>query len=296
MSRLAPRRFRCLLFLLAACAAGAATDIHAARSITFGVIGDTGTGGAGQYAVGAAMEKVWLKTPFPLVLMLGDNLYGEFKGAESFSRRFELPYASLLKLGVKFRAVLGNHGQAANEISYAPFGMEGKPYYTFMEAGGLAQFFALDSDLLQARPVDSAQVEWLASALKASTARWKIVYFHHPIYNAGRTHGPNLKLRAVVEPLFTHYGVSLVLSGHEHVYERFKPRHGVEYFISGSSAKVKPDSIDRSDHALAFGNDTVCQFMIFEVTEGQMRFRAISAAGEVIDSGVILAPDTAASR
>jgi hypothetical protein len=296
VSRSAQARLLWLFVLLSFCTAGAATDVRAAESFAFGVIGDSGTGRPEQYAVGETMDSVWQKTPFSLVLMLGDNLYGEFKGAESFKERFELPYARLLKRGVKFRAVLGNHGEAAGELGYAPFGMEGKRYYTFMEGGGLAQFFALDSDQLDATPVDAAQVAWLESELKASTARWKIAYFHQPIYNAGRTHGPNLKLRAVVESLFIRYGVGLVLSGHEHVYERLKPRHGIAYFVSGSSGKVKVATINGADDSLAFGNDTVCHFMIFEVTPEQIKFRAISATGQIIDSGTLAAPAPGAAR
>lgn len=258
---------------------------HAGRSVSFAVIGDSGTGKAGQYAVARAMEAARLKTPFSFVLMLGDNLYGEFQGATSFTERFEKPYASLLRQGVKFHASLGNHGNADAEARYEPFGMGGKRFYTFTAGDGLAQFFALESDTLDARPVDSAQLAWLESELKTSTARWKVAFFHHPIYNAGLQHGPNLRLRALLEPLFLRYGVRLVLSGHEHVYERFKPQGGVLYFVSGSAGKVKTNDIDRSSPLLAAGNDTVCSFILFELTEDDARYSAISAFGETFDSG-----------
>jgi len=271
--------------LLCSPAAAAPPSALQAPSYTFAVIGDSGSGSELQYALGREMEAARAKSPFSLVLMLGDNLYGRFEGAESFRRRFEAPYAALLADGVKFHAVLGNHAQPDEEIAYPAFGMGGKRYYTFTEGGGLVQFFAIDSDRLDTGVPEPAQVAWLESALKASTARWKVAFFHHPMYNTGRTHGQNPRLKAVLEPLFTRYGVILALSGHEHVYQRLVPQKGVHYFISGCAGKVKRDSIDRADPMLAAGNDSTVSFMIFELTPDMARFRAIDSDGEVIDSG-----------
>jgi len=287
----APRRSSAILFLSLAAALFAvlssAPALAAAESFTFAVIGDSGTGKPDQYAVAQRMNEAWSRQSFPLVVMLGDNLYGEFKGATSFRDRFEMPYAGLLGHGVRFRAVLGNHGHIEAEVNYKPFGMEGRRYYTFKEGDGLAQFFALDADTLDARPPEAAQVAWLETELKASTATWKIAMFHNPIYNAGRTHGPNKRLRELLEPLFVKHGVRLALSGHEHVYQRLKPRQGVAYFISGSSAKVAEGTLDRSDASLLAGNDSVCHFMLFTLTPSEAAFRAISAKGEVLDSGTL---------
>jgi hypothetical protein len=261
-----------------------AVDV-AGQTLSFAVIGDSGSGKPQQYAVARAMEKARARQPFSLVLMLGDNIYGDFMGASSFVDKFQKPYAGLLAAGVKFHAVLGNHGSAADETHYEPFGMGGRRYYNFKSGDGLAEFFALDADTLDALPVDAAQVEWLANALKASTARWKIAFFHNPIYNAGLQHGPNLRLRSVVEPLFLRHGVRLVLSGHEHIYERLKPQSGILYFVSGGASKFRPNDVDHSNPTLAVANDAVCHFILFVLTPDELRFQAISPDGEVFDSG-----------
>ena len=276
-----------LMLVAATAAATAAAPAPAApgKTLTFAVIGDTGTGKPDQYAIAAQMEAAQAHTPFSLVLMLGDNLYGDFLGVTSFVNRFEKPYAALLKRGVTFRAVLGNHTEAETEIRYKPFGMDGRRYYTFTAGDGLAQFFALDSDRLDAKPPDADQLAWLEKELKASTAPWKIAFYHNPIYNAGRTHGPNRALRDVLEPLLKKYGVRLSLSGHEHVYQRLKPHGRVLYFIEGSSAKVKAASINRADPDLAAGNDSVCSFMLFTLTPAEATWRTLSAKGETLDSG-----------
>jgi 3',5'-cyclic AMP phosphodiesterase CpdA len=72
--------------------------------------------------------------------------------------------------------------------------------------------------------LDKRQLEWIEKELAGSGSEWKIVYFHHPLYSSGARHGSDLTLRAVLEPLFVMYGVSVVLAGHDHFYERIKPQ------------------------------------------------------------------------
>jgi acid phosphatase len=122
----------------------------------------------------------------------------------------------LTDAGVKFYASLGNH-DVSTEVSYEPFHMGGKRYYTFKS--GSAQFFALDSNYM-----DPEQVKWLDKELSASGARWKLCFFHHPFYSHARKHGSDVDLRQHLEPLFQKYGVDVVLNGHDHVYERISQR------------------------------------------------------------------------
>lgn len=264
------------------------TAAQTAEKLVFAAIGDSGTGNAEQFAVARAMEQVYDSTPFELVLMLGDNFYG----GVDYVKKFELPYAPLLAQNVKFYAALGNHdggGKLNKETSYAKFNMGGRRYYTFTrnphgETGKqpLAQFFALDSSQME-----PAQLAWLEQTLGQSTARWKVAFFHHPLYSSGKTHGADTKLRAQLEPLFVKHGVQLVLNGHEHFYERLKPQQGVHYFISGAAGKLRRNNIRRDGPDFAFGNDQVQHFMLFEVKPDELNFRAISDAGTVLDSGTL---------
>jgi hypothetical protein len=252
--------------------------------ITFAAIGDSGTGGPAQFAVARAMEQFQAESPFELVLMLGDNFYG----GVDFTKKFEQPYEKLLTGGVQFYAVLGNHdgGKADKEMNYPKLHMGGQRYYTFtrgqLDRQPLAQFFALDSS-----DMDTPQLAWLDQQLGRSRAHWKIAFFHHPLYSSGKTHGPALKLRTQLEPLFIQYGVQLVLNGHEHFYERLRPRQGVQYFISGAAGKLRRNNLKRNDPDFVFGNDQVQHFMLFEATPATLRFRAISDAGAVLDSGTL---------
>jgi len=257
---------------------------RASGGVSFAVIGDSGTGKPTQLAIANAMAAHKERDPFEFVVMLGDNIYGGIKGRRSFEQRFEKPYRTLLDQGVKFYAVLGNHGNSKAELNYEGFNMEGRRYYTFTRGDGLLQFFALHSSRM-----DAAQIEWLEKELAASTAKWKIAMLHHPIYSSARKHGPNTRLRRAIEPLLIKYKVNVVLAGHEHVYERLKPHQGVHYFISGAAGYVRNGDSRRSHPDYAAGYDEDCHFMVFDVRADSLRFQAVNAKGDVVDSGTIAA-------
>jgi len=86
---------------------------------------------------------------------------------------------------------------------------------------GDAHFLCLDSNLYL-DPTDAALQAWIAADLASTDARWKIVVFHHPAFNVGANHYTHQQMRALV-PLLEKHGVDLVLSGHEHTYQRTRP-------------------------------------------------------------------------
>src|SRR3954468_1827676 len=201
------------------------------NSVRFAVIGDTGTGQAPQLEVSREMEAYRQVVGFTFVIMLGDNIYGG-DSPRDFARKFEEPYKPLLDAGVKFYASLGNHDDPDVERRYKPFKMNGEGYYKFSR-GADVDFFVLDSNYM-----DPQQLKWVSDQLQASKAKWKIAYFHHPLYNFGKHHGADVDLRAQLAPLFQKFGVNVVFSGHEHVYERIKPVDNIYYFVMGSSGKL----------------------------------------------------------
>lgn len=241
------------------------------------IIGDSGSGEKGQFELAAQMIKLRAAFPFDTVLMLGDNIYGRQTPVD-FNRKFELPYQGLLSDGVKFFAALGNH-DSPNSRFYEHFRMDGRRYYSFR--AGPAEFFALDSTSM-----DAAQLAWIARSLAESGARWKICFFHHPLYSSGKRHGPALDLRARLEPVLAKGGAHVVLAGHEHFYERLKPQKGIQHFVLGNSGKLRLNNIRQTADTLkGFDRDLV--FGVFEITADELFFQAISRKGDVVDSGVI---------
>jgi 3',5'-cyclic AMP phosphodiesterase CpdA len=249
-------------------------------ALKFGVMGDFGTGRREQYQLGEQMERVHSQFPFELMITVGDNLYGGQRPAD-FVKKFETPYKALLSSGVKFYASLGNH-DSRQQSAYALFNMDGKTYYTFKAPKQDVRFFALESSYL-----DPTQLQWLERELQNSREDWKIPYFHHPLYSSGDRHGSDLPKRKALEPLFLKYGVTVVFSGHDHVYERVMPQQGITYFVVGSSGQLRKGNIDKGTGFTAYSNATEQAFLVAEISGDQLFFNAVSRTGKVIDAGVV---------
>ena len=276
------RRTAPLVAFLAAIAvtvvAGQATPLpNKPGSLKFAAIGDNGTGDTPQYDVARQMVTAHATFGFDLVIMLGDNMYGG-QSPQDFVQKFEKPYAELLAAGVKFQASLGNHDRPEN-VSYKFYNMGGQRYYTY--ARNNVRFFVIDST-----QVDPKQLEWLEGALRDAKEDWKIPYFHHPLYSDAARHGSSVDLRVLLEPLFTKYGVNVVFSGHDHVYERIKPQKGIYYFVSGSAGQLRKGNMRPDDETAAYF-DQDQSFMLVEVAGDDMFFQVISRTGKTVDSGVI---------
>jgi len=249
-------------------------------SLKFGVLGDFGNGSRQQYELATQMAKVRESFPFELVLTVGDNIYGSER-PQDFIRKFETPYKALLDAKVKFYASLGNHDSRQQSL-YAPFNMDGRTYYTFKAPKEDVRFFALETDYLEPK-----QLQWLEKELAGSNEAWKIPYFHHPLYSSGGRHGSDATKRDVLEPLFIKYGVSVVLAGHDHFYERVKPQQGIVHFVVGSGGQLRRGDLRKRSPLTAVGNDTEQAFMAAEISGDEMYFNAIGRTGRIIDSGVI---------
>ena len=266
-----------LLAAVAVAALPASILPNAADSLKIAVIGDNGTGKQPQFDVAGQMTSFHKEFPYDLVLMVGDNFY-KSQRPDELEKKFSRPYGPLLRAGVVFRAALGNHDEVST-INYAPIGMNGERYYTYTR--GPVRFVVLDTNVL-----DAPQLDWADGTLRAATEPWKIAYFHHPLYcNAGR-HGSNVDLRVRLEPLLLKYGVQVVFSGHDHVYERLKPQKGIHYFVVGSSGQLRKGDLRRSDSTAA-GFDQDQAFLAAEISTDRLHFQVISRTGATVDSGEI---------
>jgi 3',5'-cyclic AMP phosphodiesterase CpdA len=225
------------------------------------------------------MSEIHSRFKYQTVVLVGDNLYGSER-PQDFKKKFEMPYKALLDAGVKFYASLGNH-DAREQRYYKLFNMDGKLYYTFNPSPEV-RFFALESTY-----PEPEQIQWLEKELSASTSNWKIAFFHHPLYSSGGRHGSDLRLRAALEPLFVKHNVSVVLTGHDHMYERIKPQQGITYFVVGSGGKLRKGDIDDDTGLTARGFDRDLAFMVAEVDGDDMVFNVVSRSGEIVDSGTI---------
>ena len=207
-----------------------------AGTVRFAAIGDYGVSNSSELAV-ANLVRSWNPD---FIITLGDNNYPD--GAAStidmrigqYYHDYISPYTGSYTPGSttnRFFPALGNHDWiASGALPYLNYFSlpNNERYYTFTQ--GAVEFFAMDSDSHEPDgiSVTSAQAAWLHQRLTASSATWKIVYFHHPPYSSGSTHGSNTALQWP----FQQWGASAVLSGHEHNYERIL-HDGIPYIVNG---------------------------------------------------------------
>ena len=268
-------------------AAGTLLLPNSPASVKFAVIGDSGRGNTAQREVADQMARYHDQFKFPFTIMLGDNLYEGEATPDDYRLKFEQPYKALLDRGVRFYAALGNHDDP-RQVNYKGFHMLGRRYYSFIPPGNVValvktpvEFFALDSTYL-----DRRQLTWLDKRLEASAAEWKICFLHHPLYTSGRYHLASLVQRASLEPLFVARDVSVVFSGHEHIYQRSTLQGGIQYFVSGGAGSLRRgDGVPTAYIARTFASDY--HFMLVEIVGDELHFQAISRTGHTIDAGTM---------
>jgi len=287
---LPPLNRRRFLQLLALASLGAPTGL-AQRSVLAGAgattrflaVADTGSGDANQRAVAQQMALVNRLRPVDLVLLGGDNIYPS-GDMDLVQVTFEKPYRELIAAGVPFHAVLGNHDiRTANgerQLAYGPFGMKGR-FYTVRQ--GLVEFFLLDTNM----NADWArQLPWLTQSLSRSSAPWKVVVGHHPVYSSGFYGNDHVAKRRFAR-LFQRYGVALYINGHEHHYERSKPIDGTTYLVvGGGGASLRPvQPLDQSAKAISSFS-----FAELEAHRDGLSITAWSDKGQRLDRALILPP------
>lgn len=177
--------------------------------------------------------------PKALVLSLGDHTYPNGAAAE-----FRDCYAPTWgQFRERTRPAPGNHEYGTgNANGYYDYfgelaGPRGRGYYSFDKGGW--HFISLNSHLNPAE--HQRQLLWLKDDLAASKARCTLAYWHAPMYSSGG-HTPTKKMQDVWRALHG-AGVELVLSGHDHDYERLAPMdadaqpdaaRGVRQFVVGT--------------------------------------------------------------
>jgi tartrate-resistant acid phosphatase type 5 len=201
----------------------------------FAVIGDYGADVPPEGEV-ASMVKSWNPA---FILTLGDNNYprGEARTIDAnigkYYAEFIGHYQGAFGPGSvenRFWPSLGNHDWitpgAAPYLAY--FTLPGNERYYDVDLG-MVHLYALDSDINEPDGIGatSVQARWLQGALAASHACYDLVFFHHPPYSSG----PHGSLAAMRWPFRT-WGAEAVLTGHDHVYERFSIE-GIPYFVNG---------------------------------------------------------------
>jgi predicted MPP superfamily phosphohydrolase len=256
-----------------------APAIADAPLVRIAVAGDTGTGDASQRATAEQMTtQANTNGPYDALLLLGDLVYAD-GDAELVDEAVTQPFADLLDDGTVLVPVLGNHDYRSNEQAdiMAALGHE-RTWY--VQRIGPVRIIVLDTE----RTEDPQQTQWLRKTLatRVEPDTWTIVATHKPAYSAGQ-HGSDENVQAQWAPLFAEYDIPLVISGHDHDYQRSKPIDGVTYLVSGAGAKVRP-----TGHAdFTAVSAATRHYLDLRVYEQRILVRAIDQSGALLDTFTI---------
>jgi 3',5'-cyclic AMP phosphodiesterase CpdA len=210
--------------LICVCALGLTGSSAAQTRVAFLAVGDYGVGGSSELTTGRQMHKYETRNQAGMLVLLGDNDYT--LSPSRFRANWQKSFSWARASGLRVSGTIGNHDYATNRGRYE-LGLLGMPSPFYTRTLGDIQLFFLDSN-----SVNAQQTAWLKGQLSRSSAVWKVAVFHHPPYTCGG-HSGNSQVVASWVPLFEQYGVQLVLSGHDHNYQRFAPRNGVTYVVHG---------------------------------------------------------------
>ncbi len=256
--------------------------------LRFAVVGDYGIAGDAARDV-ALLIKSW---SVDLVLTTGDNNYPNGAAATidtnigQYYADFIFPYTgsfSSTSTRNRFFPAMGNHEwESSGALPYLNyFTLPGNErYYELVQAP--VHFFAIDSDPHEpdGTAEGSVQGQWLRGRLAASTSPYRVVFMHHPPFSSS-VNGST----ALVQWPYQSWGASVVIAGHDHIYERVM-RDGIPYFVNGAGGyPLYPLAPPVAGSMVRFNADYGA--MLVEVSKSRATFEFITRAGVVVDTHTV---------
>lgn len=264
-------------------------EAGAQTSVRFAVIGDYGYAGQAELDV-ATLVQSWNPD---FILTVGDNNYDTGSAATidanigQYYHTFIFPYTGGYGQGAsinRFFPSLGNHdwgNTSPNPNGAAPylqyFTLPGNERY-YDVVWGPVHLFALDSDTNEPDGTTSTSIQggWLQPRLGASSAPWKLVYFHHPPYSSG-THGSTARMQWP----FQTWGATAVLAGHDHTYERII-RTDFPYFVNGLGGRsIYSFGTPVTGSVVRYNGDYGA--MLVDASADTLRVQFITRGGTLVD-------------
>jgi hypothetical protein len=189
---------------------------------------------------------------------------------------------------------IGNHEYDGGAAGYFDYWDNIPHYYSYNVAGW--HFISLDStsQFNQLVP-DKPQYDWLVGELTDNTAVCTLVYFHHPRYSVG-PQGDTDYMNAIWELLAQH-GVDIVLTGHDHSYQRWVPLDGagapdpwgMTQFVVGTGGHGVQNFV-RTDPRMVIGfGQGLAAFgaLRLELNQYSADYQFVNIQGSVADSGSV---------
>lgn len=233
------------------------------------VVGDWGSGTAAQEEVAEAMADHAKDREISAILTTGDNFY-----SDAVDELME-PFGWATDRDIPILVTWGNHDiETETRIELMNEAFDDPPRWVRHEWG------PVDIVVLDSTQVDSAQQLGFLDRVLESSDDPTIVVFHRPPYSCG-SHGGD---QQILDQWVSRFDddVFLVLSGHEHNYQRFE-MDGVSYVVTGGGGRFLTELAECSaDHPERVAGEETFHFMVLELDD-TLDATAIDADGDVID-------------
>ena len=263
-----------LLALALAIAGCGSSGDPASKPVVIWAIGDGAAPGSEPKLVAARMAR---DAPAH-VLYLGD-VYEHGTAAE-FHDNFAGVYGPLMKI---IWPTPGNHEWPNRAVGYDPFWREQLghplPYFYERDAGGW-RILSASSE----QPQDPAQLAWLREHADTGGGNCRIAFWHRPALNAGKHRDEQGDVAAMWDAVRGH--AAIVLSGHDHDMQRFKPVDGTVQYISGAGGHSHY-AVDTSDPRLAWSDDQASGALRISLVPGRADLEFVAVDGTVLDRSTV---------
>jgi hypothetical protein len=211
------------------------------------------------------------------VATLGDNVY-ETGTAQEFADCYDPSWG---RFRGRTRPAVGNHEYGTEDAAgyFAYFGARAAPpggWYSYDL--GTWHLVVLNSNCGPAGGCEpgSPQELWLRADLASHSARCTLAYWHHPRYSSG-PHGDD----PTVEPFWLALaaaGADVILSGHDHDYERFAPKRGIREFVVGTGGRSHYPIVRRTTGSVV-RNSTAYGVLRLTLRPGSYSWRFLPVRG-----------------
>ena len=177
-----------------------------------------------------------------VVMPLGDIQY-ELGKAADYEASFAKNWGRFKDLT---RPVIGNHeytgGRANGYFGFFGDAAKGPDGWYSFDAGDSGWHVVVLNSVCSVVGCGegSRQLEWLRADLAATTSECIVAAWHHPRWTSG-LHGSDESVQPLWQAL-AERGADLVLSAHDHHYERFEPKDGglVQYVVGTGGRSLYP--------------------------------------------------------
>jgi acid phosphatase type 7 len=285
-----------LVLLLAGCGGSAGGASSSQTHLLVGA-GDIAGSWSQDEATAKLLDTIVATATEPVtVFTAGDNVYNTGTPTE-FNTHYHPTWGRHI---ARTRPSPGNHdygnvspGNAGGYYNYfgAVAGPSDQGYYSYDL--GSWHIISLNSHVLSA-----AQETWLRNDLASHQAACTLAYWHHSRFSSSAVHGTHSATDALFSELYKG-GVDVLVTGHDHIYERFDPQDpnaapdstGIRVFVVGTGGAalydianpVEPNSVIRNGLNTANASHGIIKFTL---REGSYSWEFLPIAGNSFaDSG-----------